>query len=718
MAIDVNEVYRLVKEDMIGMAMKLLHEGLEGASYELQSRYDNVMMLCRQYCKYADEDMSDKVKSEVLQLSDDILDSLAVRSSLKYEDSIRRNWHISNDMLIASLSSNYDISHNISMELDAQLIVLFRQVWLSGSLDANTIQKLRDFVLDDDEKTFFARRVVVGALMLRCIRYYDIRIVSLLMDSSLPEAVVALVMVVLTRNKRIDCDKCSLKLFEDYLSSDSDNPDYFALAFNYVIRTFETKLISSKMRDKIIPIIKEQGSEFLNNNDNTKIFDENGLNPDWEEKLEESGILDEMRRINDLQMSGADINYAAFLNGKTHAFFQDTAHWFFPFDIRYHLLEEMAAGEDDHLSDFSQILNLCDSDRYSLFIILKGMGVRSLEDALSKMNFGNYEEAREQLMDEELWKHTSNASFADRVRYIVMNLFRFYTSGPNHSDMLSPFDNVVLPVDSQIGYEIIPNEVQYEAANILFKAQQWDYAQRLYGYVDDHSCVEYPMLFQKKGYCNEKLQKWSEAVSDYSKADVQLPDDLWTLRHLAYCYRQLGENDIATCIYLKVIDLTNDSNSSDSKSTKDIDNASIDVIDALVDIYLESEDFKAAKPLLHKLEFIRGSHADLSRLGYCLFMEFQMAEATRFLERACYGREATPVDYFMLALSSRDESDITKAYLTLVNSPNADDDSSKSAMQKLSDILNHPRIKTMLTYLPWDCRNAFKSTLNKIILEQ
>lgn len=717
MALEISEVYRLVSEDMIGMAMKLLHEGLEGSSYELQSRYENVMMLCLQYCKYADQDMSAKVKSEVLQLSDDILDSLAARSAIKYEYSIRRSWNISNEMLVTALSSNYDTSHNISIELDAQLIVLFRQVWLSGFLDANTVQRLRDFVLADGEKNSFARRVVVGALMLRCIRYYDIRIVSLLMDSSLPEAVVAIVMVMLARMKRIDCDECSLQLFENYLS-DSENLGYFALAYNNVMRTFETKLISSEMRDKIIPKIKEQGYEFLDNKDNTQFIDENGLNPDWEEKLEESGILDEMRRINDMQMSGADINYATFLMGKSSAFFQDTAHWFFPFDIRYHLLEGMATGEDDHLNDFSQVLNLCDTDRYSLFIILKNMGVCSLDDALRTMNIGNYDEAREQLMNEELWKHTASASFANRLRFAVMNLFRFYTLAPNHSDMLSPFDNVIPTYDSKIGYQIIPHNLQYEAANVLFKAQQWDYARSLYlsavvDYIDED-----PLIYQKTGYCSEKLQRWDEAVVDYNKSDVLLPDDLWTLRHSAFCYRQLGEKDIAAGIYRKVIDLTSDNNSSDSISNQNLDVASVNALNALADIYIESEDFNEAKPLLHKLEFIRGSHTDISRLGYCLFMLGDKAEAIRLLERACYGSEASPLDYFMLAISSADESDMTKAYLALMNSLNADDDSSESAMQKLSDTLAHPYLKSMLSFLPWNKRYEIKSTINKLILEQ
>lgn len=703
MVLEVNDIYRLVREGMMGVAMKMLRQGLDGSSYELKSTYDNVEMLCQQYYKYSDSGMTTNVKSAVLQLTDDVMDSLAARSSLRYEYSIRRNWHIGNEMLMAALSSDYDTSHGISVEMDAQLIVLFRQVWLSGFLDANAIQMLRKFVLSDNESNLFARRMVVGALMLRCVRYYDIRIVQLLMESKLAEASVAVVMIMMARKKRIDCDECSLNLFRNYLE-DGDNLENFAIIYNNVIRTFETQRIASEMRNKIFPIVKEQGMKFRENIQSTPLFDENGLNPEWEDKLEKSGIMDKMRRINDMQFEGADIHFESFQMMKSGAFFLDTAHWFFPFDAHYHQLDYLSSSEENSFGDFLMKLNLCDSDLYSLFFMFKGMGVTSLDDALRKFSFGNYKELKRAVDNEELWKRTARLSFIAQMRFAVMNLYRFYQLAPNHSDMTSPFAHIIYSEESTLGYSIIPPDIRYESANLLFKAQQWSSARMYFMSVIDDYITDDPLIYQKMGYCSEKNQRWSEAVDDYNKSDILIPDDLWTLRHSAYCYRQLGDNELAATLYRKALDLDS---SQDKSSSSDYDKSSVTVLDSLVDIYLESGDYAEAKPLLHKLEYIRNSHEDLMRLGYCLFMLGDMAEASRMLDKACFGSESKPLDYFVRAISSADEDQISEACLLLAESD-----------VTILEMLDSQWIKSMFSRLSTDEQYKIKSTINKYFLVQ
>lgn len=45
--------------------------------------------------------------------------------------------------------------------------------------------------------------------------------------------------------------------------------------------------------------------------------------------------------------------------------------------------------------------------------------------------------------------------------------------------------------------------------------------------------------FQKAGYCLQKEKRYKEAIDAYLKADVLKPDHVWTIRHLATCYRQI-----------------------------------------------------------------------------------------------------------------------------------------------------------------------------------
>lgn len=682
---NVKEIYSLIGEGMMGVVMRMLKSELDNMPYELQNRFENVEMLVRQYYRYDDKSMDAKVRREVLELADDIHENLAMKSAIKYEYAIRRNWHIDNDTLVAALSADYEIDKSLSAELDARLIVLFRQIWLSDVLDANAVKMLKEFMTA--EGNVFARKMAAGAMMLRCIRHYDVRLVEILMTCSFAEAYVAVVMITMTCRERINCDFMSLELFSRYMTD--DNSEKCALVYDNVMRTFETSNIASVMRDKIFPIVREQGMQFKDSG-NVQLFDENGLNPEWEDRLEESGVMDSMRKINDMQLSGADIHYESFQMMKSSPFFMETAHWFFPFDIRYHQLADM--GErDDGLGDLPKLLNLCDSDRYSLFIMLKGMGVGGLGEALKNLGIGNYDEVREQLGNDEKWKETSKISFSTEVRFAVMNLYRFYNLAPNHSDMTSPFEHVYLPELSRIDRIMMPPAIRYKAALTLFKAREWYMAHGYFMTVADDFVAEDNLIYQKMGYCNEKMDFWHRAVEEYEKSDVMVPDDVWTLRHLAFCHEWLRNDDIAAEIYRKVLELDKDS---------------VVAIDNLTNIYLNNRYYVKAKPLLYEMEYRRGEMTDSRRLGYCLFMMKERAEALKYLDKACSNGKAGAAEFAMRAVCSGSEAHIAEACAIIYNAAD------------IAKIFHEGYAGRMMASLENEEREKIKSITNKIILEQ
>jgi len=685
-----NEIYRVVKEDMLGVAMCLLRKEVDGMPYELQSRLENAEMLVRQYYSYADKAMEDNVRNTVLELVDDIVESQNEKSAIRYEYSVRRNWHIRDETLAAALCADYDSSDGVTIELDAQLIVLFRQVWLSGRLDASSIQMLRTFVLSDGN--LFARRLTVSAMMLRCIRYYDRRLVAILMECRLAEAHVAVVMIAMACEKRIDCDKVSLDMFADYLA-DSVNAERCAVVYGNVMRTFETQNIASEMRDKIIPIVREQGMKFREDAGMRDLFGENGLNPEWEERLDKSGVIDKMRRINDMQFEGADIHYESFQQMKSGAFFMEMAHWFFPFDMKYHLLSGMEESGVAGVGEFSGILNLCDSDRYSLFLMLKGMGVAGLGDALKNLGVGNYDEVREQLENVEKWKKTRRDDFETEVRFVVMNLFRFYTQAPNHSDIISPFARIMPSGGSVLGYYIVPAGIRYGIASALFRYRQWELAHCYYQTVVDSYVSDDAMIYQKMGYCSEKMEQWSVAVDEYGKSDIILPDDVWTFRHMAICYRHMEDDDMAAIMYRKVLEL---------------DKESIEAIDNLADIYMTAEDYPDAKPLLYKLDYVRGSYSDLRRLGHCLFMMGERAESVQYFDKACFDHEnSTDLDCLKHAIAVGNNELLLGECFKCERKP-----------ERAMELMRNTEVESMLSLLTTEEQNKIRTIINKLILEQ
>ena len=58
-------------------------------------------------------------------------------------------------------------------------------------------------------------------------------------------------------------------------------------------------------------------------------------NPEWQEILEQSGIADKLKELNDLQLEGADVFMSTFSGLKSFPFFKEAANWFRPFNTEY-----------------------------------------------------------------------------------------------------------------------------------------------------------------------------------------------------------------------------------------------------------------------------------------------------------------------------------------------------------------------------------------------
>ena len=47
-------------------------------------------------------------------------------------------------------------------------------------------------------------------------------------------------------------------------------------------------------------------------------------------------------------------------------------------------------------------------------------------------------------------------------------------------------------------------------------------------------------LYQKIGYSYQQTSQFEKALDAYTKADLIQPDDLWTVKKMALCYRLSG----------------------------------------------------------------------------------------------------------------------------------------------------------------------------------
>jgi tetratricopeptide (TPR) repeat protein len=56
-------------------------------------------------------------------------------------------------------------------------------------------------------------------------------------------------------------------------------------------------------------------------------------------------------------------------------------------------------------------------------------------------------------------------------------------------------------------------------------------------------------FYQEMGFCMQKEYNYNAAIDYYTRADIIKPDTLWTLRHIAQCYRLQGELEKALGYY-------------------------------------------------------------------------------------------------------------------------------------------------------------------------
>ena len=126
-------------------------------------------------------------------------------------------------------------------------------------------------------------------------------------------------------------------------------------------------------------------------------------------------------------------------------------------------------------------------------------------------------------------------------------------------------------------------------------------------------------IFQKTGYCLQKEKRYKEAISAYRKADVLKPDHIWTIRHLATCYRQLRDFASALEYYRKVEAMQPENR-----------NVTFFIGSCLA----EQERYEEALQCFFKLDLMENDCIKAWRaIGWCSFVSGKSEQAMRYYEK-------------------------------------------------------------------------------------
>ena len=389
-----------------------------------------------------------------------------------------------------------------------------------------------------------------------------------------------------------------------------------------LLRSQETEKIDKKMREEIIPEMMKNVSIMRNMKYGfEENMDEDDRNPDWEKAFEESGLGDKIREMNELQLEGADVYMSTFAQLKSYPFFQNPHNWFYPFDMQHSgIIREFGlkpTGDNAILSLILQSGFFCNSDKYSLCFTMAHIPQAQRNMMLSQMTSQDLNE----LMDES--KSSGLRQYAQRPDVIsnqyIHDLYRFFKLSQRRNEFRDIFkEEIALHRIPALKDILRKPELLVTIADFHFRKEHPAEALGIYQEVIDMNYADAD-IFQKTGYCLQKEKRYKEAISAYRKADVLKPDHIWTIRHLATCYRQLRDFASALEYYRKVEAMQPENR-----------NVTFFIGSCLA----EQERYEEALQCFFKLDLMENDCIKAWRaIGWCSFVSGKSEQAMRYYEK-------------------------------------------------------------------------------------
>lgn len=386
-----------------------------------------------------------------------------------------------------------------------------------------------------------------------------------------------------------------------------------------LIRAQETEKVNKRINEEIIPEMMKQADKFKNKKLNLEeLMEENDFNPDWEKEFNDSKLNEKIYEMSELQMEGVDVNMSTFSHLKKYPFFYEFANWLLPFDLNHSSIVNLPGFKDGKIDPIRFLLKspiLCDSDKYSICFLLSSIPDAQKEVMLSNMGHG---ELKELMESEQVNRLNENAEEPKQIsnRYI-QDLYRFYNINPYKHELYNPFSRKIhmhrIPALKKI---LNKPELLKEVANYRFRKEQYMEAWDIYESLTEQNEADAD-IYQKYGYCLQKMGHYALAIDAFRKADILKPDNLWNLRHLATCYRHTQQLEKALECYRKVEEMQPDNKT----------------ILFQMGICLGSlEQYDAALQLFFKLDYLENNNTKAWRaIGWYSLVNGKIEQAQRYL---------------------------------------------------------------------------------------
>jgi len=552
--------------------IKILTDELQWGTFndQINEYIQNYRFLLQYFAEGTDDperkSVYNKLAAKSIHLTGRLKDELLLRNAVSYEYSLIRVFphklHFSavSDMFDSlqyyhqqTENTNFlhDFDHKrLRSNFEKLLPDLFLIFWLTIRFEQDEKQVFRK-IIKDEYQGKNEQSLIIAALTLNLWRTFDEEKLLLLLDACLitdiqirQRALVGLVFVLTKYNKLMPyfpSIRNRLVLLGDNLQIFDNLKNIIML----IIGSTDTDKITRRMQEEIIPemmkmspAIRNKMQDFTLKNDD--LDDEN---PEWQEILEQSGIADKLQEISELQLEGADVYMSTFSMLKSFPFFNEVSNWLLPFDPEMLSVNELFKNnEKNFLTAFLNNSIICNSDKYSFSLSILQMP-ESQREMVSRTFQAESGQLEEIAKDENLIKPGVTARNA--ARQYIQDLFRFFRLYPQHKEFQSMFD-YALEIHETSFFDLLSaeNDLEIHVAEYYFTKKHYPESIALFDKIIENG-NQSAAIFQKLGFAHYKTNQSENALDAYLKADMILPDDVWTIRKIAQTYRMLGRFDKA-----------------------------------------------------------------------------------------------------------------------------------------------------------------------------
>ncbi len=589
-----------------------------------------------------------KLIRSVFELVDKIVDEIRTKSSPSLEYEKKRGFAtgaLNLETLFSELEDFYlheemralvdDIEiQSSSRKIEAaahheKVVTLFYHLWFQNNLSAKEIEFFKSFFSSEliavEYKSF-----IVASLILSLLRRFDAAKFTLLFDiyeSEETELNQRAIIGLLIGFYKYDARLPFYPAITGRLKILNENPEFkqnIERVIVQFIRSKETEKIRKKITDEIIPEMIKISPNLKDKINLDSLMDDSlseDKNPEWEKIFEDSpGLMNKMEEFSEMQMEGADVFMGSFAMLKMFPFFSEFSNWFMPFYAENPEISLVIDESDEVNTRFIKAINsapiLCNSDKYSFCFSIQNLPAENREFMAEGMN-AEMNQFNELQNDEELTDPGKKSGFVSNQ--FIQDLYRFYKLHPRKNDFEDIFswrfdfhNKIALGEILMEDDRILRNIAEY-----YFSKNYFEEAAEVFNYL--LSVEKSGELFQKIGFCYQKMGDFKQALQAYKNAELFDLNRRWNYNKIALCYRNLKRPEKALEYYREAEKL-------------DEDNLNIQL--NIGHCLLELEQFEEALKSYFKVEYLAPGNKKVWRpLGWCSFVSGKIEQANKYFQK-------------------------------------------------------------------------------------